>query len=346
MQREIKKPVRLLNENGELAEIGYARKPIFEYRRKDIKASPWRIKEWDYYLITNDDYAVALTIADNSYIGFLSASLIDFKQKWYKTTSVIKPLTFGKLNLPSSSTQGDIVYKDHRVEMAFFKKGKDRHLECTMKNLDRKKDFHCEFLLSDEPRDSMVIAIPFPDKKNAFYYNRKINCLTARGKVYFGEKEYEFLPDRSFGTFDWGRGVWTYKNTWYWGSASGIINGKKFGFNIGYGFGDTSKATENMVFYDGIAHKLDQVTFHIPKKDENGKNFAYMKPWTFSSNDGRFEMDFEPIIDRNDSISVGVIASDQHQVFGYFTGKAVLNDGKVIEVKNLLGFAERVVNRW
>ena len=60
----------------------------------------------------------------------------------------------------------------------------------------------------------------------------------------------------------------------------------------------------------------------------------------------RFEMSFEPIIDRHSNANVVVISSNQHQVFGKFTGKAVLDDGKVIKVKNMLGFAEKVVNRW
>ena len=53
-----------------------------------------------------------------------------------------------------------------------------------------------------------------------------------------------------------------------------IINPKnEIGFNIGYGFGDTSNATENMVFYNGKAHKLEDVKFNIPlnkkgKEDE------------------------------------------------------------------------------
>ncbi|MEI3102134.1 MAG: DUF2804 family protein [Oscillospiraceae bacterium] len=63
---------------------------------------------------------------------------------------------------------------------------------------------------------------------------------------------------------DWGRGVWTYHNTWYWGSASYHVNGVPFGWNIGYGFGDTSAASENMLFYKGKAHKLSQVKFNIP----------------------------------------------------------------------------------
>jgi len=116
-----------------------------------------------------------------------------------------------------------------------------------------------------------------------------------------------------------------------------------FGFNIGYGFGNTSAASENMLFYRGKAHKLDRITFHIPMKD--GKE-DYMKPWTFTSNDGRFEMDFIPIMDRASNTDVGLIGSNQHQVFGKFTGVAVLDDGTRLAVKELMGFAEKVVNKW
>lgn len=61
-------------------------------------------------------------------------------------------------------------------------------------------------------------------------------------------KLYEFSPETDFGGLDWGRGVWTYDNIWYWGSGSGEVDGHRFGFNIGYGFGDTSAASENVIF--------------------------------------------------------------------------------------------------
>ena len=189
----------------------------------------------------------------------------------------------------------------------------------------------------------MVIVTPFK-KKRYFYYNQKINCLRAEGKVTAGGKEYIFNPEDSFAVLDWGRGVWTYKNTWYWGSASGLVDGVPFGFNIGYGFGDTSAATENMLFCNGRAHKLSNVYFNIPLNND-GKE-EYLKPWTFTSDDGRFEMSFQPILDRAACINAFVIKSDQHQVFGRFTGKAVLDDGTEIRVNNLTGFAEKVYNRW
>ena len=77
-QHEILSPVPLLDENGNLTEPGYAKKLLPVYRRGDIRASAWRIKEWDYYLINNGRFALALTVADNGYMGMDSISLLDF----------------------------------------------------------------------------------------------------------------------------------------------------------------------------------------------------------------------------------------------------------------------------
>ncbi len=98
-----------------------------------------------------------------------------------------------------------------------------------------------------------------------------------------------------------------------------------------------------MLFYEGKAHKLSQVAFNIPQK--NGKD-DYLSPWTFESDDKRFEMDFVPVLNRASCTNAIVIKSDQNQVFGKFTGKAVLDTGEVIHVKDIMGFAEKVTNRW
>jgi NAD+ synthetase len=81
MQNKITKKGPLLDENGHLKESGYATQLIKDYDRKAIKAKKSRIKEWDYYLIYNKDYAVALTVDDNSYMGLNSITLIDFNKK-------------------------------------------------------------------------------------------------------------------------------------------------------------------------------------------------------------------------------------------------------------------------
>ena len=336
---EITEPMQLLRLDGSLTEPGWARRQFWTYNREAIKAPRFRIKEWDYYLVLNQDFAGAFTISDDGYIGLQSVSLLNFKEDWEHTETILNPFPMGKYHLPASSGQGNTVYRDKRLQMEFQLGEQQRRIICSFKNFYQGKDFSCDIRLRQPPMDTMVIATPWKEKKTAFYYNQKINCMSASGTMTFDGKTYTFSDKTDFGTLDWGRGVWTYDNRWYWGSGNTMINGIPFGFNIGYGFGDTSAASENILFYDGKAHKLDDITFNIPKD-------SYMKPWTFTSSDGRFEMDFVPVLDRAARTAALIIETDQHQVFGKMSGKAILDDGTVIELIDRMCFAEDVHNRY
>jgi hypothetical protein len=346
MQHEIKNSQLLLDEDGNIKEPGFAKTLLPIYERSQIKAGSLRIKEWDYYLIANDHFAVALTISDNSYMGLDSVSFLNFDEHWEKTRSFMQAFTLGKKQLSSTSASGDISVKTKKYQISFVHTQDKRILSFSVENFKDSKPISGMIELTQEPEESMVIATPF-DKKGHFYFNQKINCLRANGRVQVGKTEYLFHEDHSFAVLDWGRGVWTYRNTWYWGSASGLADLVPFGFNLGYGFGNTEAATENMIFYDGKAHKISEVTFLIPMK--SGRSTLkedYLKPWKFTSDDKRFEMYFKPIMIRKARASFFAIKSDQNQVFGKYSGKAVLDDGRVIEVNDFIGFAEKVSNKW
>lgn len=346
MKQNLLSEGRLLNGYGNLEEAGYAKSLVKEYNRNDIKAGKLRIKEWDYYYIGNNSYGVALTIADNSYMGLGSISILDFETKTFTTKSVMTLFPKGKTNLPSTSRIGDLVFQTKKLKITFENDGISRKLRAHFDKFRNGIDLDCDLELYDAPQDSMVICTPFKRKKH-FYYNQKINCLRAKGKVVIGGKLYKFNPENSYAVLDWGRGVWTYSNTWYWSSLSGEVNGKKIGFNLGYGFGDTSSATENMIFYDGKGYKIDEVTFEIPK-NEKGKD-DFMSPWKFTSNDGSVDLVFTPIINRKDCTNALIIKSLQNQVFGRFTGTLRFddnNDKKEIRINEMMGFAEKVKNVW
>ena len=342
MQHEITAAAPLLDESGNLREAGYCKKLLPVYRRGDIKAGAIHIKEWDYYLINNGRFAVALTIDDNGYMGLDSVSLLQFEEGWEVTKSPMRAFPLGKTGLPESSAAGDVSVSGKGYHLSFRHEGAERVLDFHMENFQNGAPIDGRIHLTDEPEESMVICTPF-EKPRHFYYNQKINCMRAAGTVTCGSRTYTFDPADSFAVLDWGRGVWTYHNTWYWGSASGQVDGVPFGWNIGYGFGDTSAASENMLFYGGRAHKLSRVTFHIPQKD--GRD-DFLSPWRFTSDDGRFEMDFVPVLDRAACTDFKLLKSDQHQVFGKFTGTAILDDGQVIRVTDFPGFAEKVENKW
>ena len=331
--------IQPLLDGGNLREPGWSRSLVQRYDRSQIKAPKMRIKEWDYYLVLNDGFAGAFTISDDGYIGLQSVSLLVFgEQPWEHTETVLNAFPMGKLKLPSDSSSGITEYSDKRLQMKFTAEDGRRHITCHFEKFHEGKAFDCDIVLAQPEMDSMVIATPW-DKKHRFYYNQKINCMRASGYMEYDGMRYEFNPQADFGTLDWGRGVWTYDNTWFWGSGNADIDGNAFGFNIGYGFGNTKAASENILFYNGKAHKLDDVTFHIPES-------GYMDPWKFTSSDGRFEMDFMPVLDRAAKLDFKLLVSDQHQVFGRMSGRAVLDDDREVILKDVMCFAEKVHNRY
>lgn len=336
-QVKIKQP--LLNQLGHLNEPGFAFKEVFDYNRKMIKASIWRIKEWDYYACLNDDFVFAFTVADLGYLGMCTATYLDLKTGKETKKTIMSAFPFGKYNLPSTPKVGNVSIEKKNYSFKFLLKDNSRIIDVKIKNFIKGKDLNAQLKIDQPKDDIMMIATPWIAKPKAFYYNQKINCMPTSGKVTFGDKEYLYDNKKHFSVLDWGRGVWTYKNTWYWGSMSTLIDGKRFGFNIGYGFGDTSKASENMLFYDGKGHKLNDVEFILDNQD-------YMKPWRFTSSDNRFELTMTPQLDRIDNTNFFIIKNFGHQVFGKFNGFVVLDDGTKLEIKDKLGFAEEITNQY
>ncbi len=344
-QNRVTESCELLDKNGHVINPGYATEPYWQYNRKQIKAGWHRVKEWDYYSVIAPErgYGITFTIADLGYIGLAAICWLDFQKKISYQVDTLSFLPMGRMGLPASSNSGVSSFKNSKLDISVDVSDGVRLLSFeTDQFVDVKgnKGLKGKILLAQDPDiDSMVIATSWEENKKAFYYNHKINCMPAEGRVIIGNEKYDFTPGTSFGGLDWGRGNWTYKNRWYWGSASGLLEGESFGWNIGYGFSDRSVATENMLFYKGKAHKLDEVLFHMNTDD-------FMQPWKFTSNDGRFEMDFVPLLDRQSSLDLKLIKSMQHQVFGHFTGSVTLDDGTVLKVNDFLGFAEDVLNWW
>ncbi|MBQ1930607.1 MAG: DUF2804 family protein, partial [Lachnospiraceae bacterium] len=197
-QHEIKKMIPLLDEKGNLTEPGWARKLLPVYSRSAIKAPAARIKEWDYYLVANDHFAVALTIADNGYMGLDSISFLNFDTDEQTTKSPIRVMPMGRTGLPSTSREGVSAVSGKGYGMTFLhvdgkELGPARQLLFRMDDFVDGQPIQGSIMLFDEPEDSMVICTPF-EKSGHFYYNQKINCMRASGTVTVGGQTYQFDP--------------------------------------------------------------------------------------------------------------------------------------------------------
>ena len=343
-QIEYKNNLENLHKNGTVNGEGWSRKAIWRYKRNYIKYYSIFIKEWDYYATYISDLKlwICMTISDLGYAGLYSISVIDLNVNRYNQIEEIIPLPLGKINLPENSLDDHLInFEGKKLKITYEKKTNKRIIKARSENLilpNGKKGIDIILEMNqNEKGESINIQTTWNHNRQLFYLNEKINGLESKGKLVIEKEEIKFKGP-TFTVLDWGRGVWAYKGTWYWSSATGIVNNVKYGFNLGYGFSDRSPATENCIFYNEIIHKVDQIIFNIP-------NNIYHK-WIIQSNDGKVNLFFYPKVNRMSRMNFIIIKSVQDQVFGVFEGVLKLDDGKEIFVKDLYGFAEKVYNRW
>ena len=344
MQHEVKEKQDLLDSNGIITEPGWARSPLWIYDRSAVRASWIRIKEWDYYYVLSHDKKIGLsvTVSDLGYIGLMAICFLDFETGFSVQDDSLVLLPKGKIGLPPNSGDSIVEFKNSKLSISITTAGNTRRLQLAAESmvLPDGTGLNADVTLRRAEEDESInIATVWKERPTAFYLNEKIACMGASGTITAGNKTYTLDPSTDLGGLDWGRGRWTYRNRWYWGSTSAIVDGVPFGFNLGYGFSDRAPASENVIFHGHRIHKLEEVEFIIDTDD-------YMKPWKVTSSDGRCKLDFTPALDRHSETKVLMIKSLQHQVFGYFNGFVVLDDGTRVEVKDLLGFAEDVFNQW
>ncbi|MHA1379332.1 MAG: DUF2804 domain-containing protein [Candidatus Helarchaeota archaeon] len=347
MQSEIIQESDLFDNNGELIQTGWAKRLLLNYNREKIRAISLRIKEWDCYTIMNPEFGMSLIISDIGYFGMATVDLRDFEHDTGCSGIALKLFTRGKLNLPRTADVGDVYFSKGNKWIKFEHNedtGPNRILKFNFPKLKCKKQrgIHGEITLTkDSQLDTMVNVIPFKNPKH-FVYVQKIMCMPARGTVYLGDEIYEFLGEKnnSWGALDWSRGVFPYKTEWWWAYASGIVNGVRFGMNIDYGFG--TESNKCMLFYNGKGHHLNEVTYTWDKKD-------LMKPWKFTSNDGRVELELKPVHKHKLNLNALILSTKGYNVFGYYTGDVILDDGMKIHIdrdENLFGSAEYFKHRW
>lgn len=342
MQNEIKVRQPLLDDNGNVANPGWCRRNLYDYNIEKRSVSIMRLKEWDFYQISNGEIMVQINFFNISLATCATFGFVDLKSGRKLDTMSIELFTPHKNRLnKNGDCENSISYSRGSTKIKFDVTDSCHHLSFEGKL--KGKRVTAEFFGKRLPQhESITIATPF-EKPGHFFYTNKINCLAAEGTVTYGSEKFTFSPDNSFMVLDWGRGIWPYKNMWYWGNGASYVNGKIFGFELTWGFGNTDNATETALFYDGVCHKISDVYLEKDPQVGNG----WMNDWHFISTDGRLDLTMTPFFDNASNLMVlNAFGMKTHQVHGLWNGTVTLDDGTKLEIKDMYAFCEKVHNKW
>lgn len=342
MQNEITKRQKLLDEKGNVANAGWCRRNLYDYNINNRSVGIMRLKEWDFYQISNGEIMIQLNIFNISFATGATFGFVDLKTGRKFDTMALELITPYKNRLnPNGDCENTFVFVKGKTR-AEFKTSKDcYHLK--FEGYCKHKKIEAEFFCNRLPgHESITIAIPF-EKRGHFFYTNKINCLNTYGVLKYGNEKWDFSKDNTFAVLDWGRGIWPHSNMWYWANGSTFIEDKIFGFELTWGFGNTEKASETALFYDGKCHKIGNVYLEADPEIAD----KWLSLWHFISDDGRLDLTMTPFYDNyTDMMPLGLIGMKTHQVHGLWNGTVILDDGTRLEIKDMYAFCEKVYNKW
>lgn len=334
MVREITEPIALALPNGRLAPgaAGYSRKPLHSSDHLPHGLwYLWRTKKWDYWGIISPEVVIGLVLADLDYANLVQIYLYD-----RVTGELIEeehaPILNGRgVTLPTSVPPIKAFGSSGGITLAF--EDSDDGTQTTIRVNSPRISAN---LVVDTSGESLSVAVPWGESR--YFYTIKAPSLPTTGTVTIDGKRTYYIDKNAWAVLDRGRGRWNYSNKWNWAAAGGVnADGKRVGFSLG----ETATAegdTENAFVVDQVLNVgLPGIKWAYDLKNPTA-------PWTLKGD--WIDATIKPWHVRTAKTEMVLIASRTIQVFGDWSGWAVLADGTRISLDGLTGFAEDAYQRY
>ncbi|MFN8105358.1 MAG: DUF2804 domain-containing protein [Acidimicrobiia bacterium] len=339
-ERELTAAVRECLPDGRLNPdaVGWSRHPLHDC---NLLGRWGRKKRWEYWCVTTDTHMFSLTYADIDYLGLVAVGFMaDYDRGRVLEKVGVVPLAAG-MAMPPTVGVGALGARTPGLRMTVNREGDATLLQARATTVGSHR-IEADLRIETPPgHESLNVLVPWSDTE--FQFTSKQNCLPATGTVVCDGTTYEFGPDNgAYGCQDFGRGVWPYRTSWNWASASGrLADGTVLGITVGGKWTDATGVTENGIVVDGRLHKFGEDL----EWDYDGADF--MAPWrVHAPRSGRVDLEFVPLCDRAANLNLGVLSTAVHQCFGRFHGTVVTDEGDTIAVTDMLGWAEEHRAKW
>lgn len=358
---EITEPGPVILPDGS-CRCGWTRRPILRLNFEDAKfASSKKImrqamKKWDMYHLYTPEYAMQFLVAWIPYSAFFNANIYDRKSnRFYEDTRFLPASP--EIEMMPDSSRGRTLFDAGAARAEFEVNGEHHKIKVHFEGFSTADKDKADLKLGGSEADrsrtlfDVDLDLLYPDNHDSIagvhmtnprrcHYGHKINCMTAEGRVTFGDKTSALSRQDSFGALDFGRGYYPRKMFWYWATASGRMpDGRLIGFNLGYGNTPKNQA-ESAVFHDGKITKIGVVNCHAPSDSD------LTQPWSVKDEEGRVDLTFTPQKPRRVDTKLGSGYSIGRPAFGVYSGKIVTAAGETLALKDLFGLYEWVDSKW
>ena len=341
-EKLVKKDV-LLNADGRVKNYGFTDKLVLSYNQ-DCAKNKKKIKAQDSFYISDSRFALSLAITERNGLAFATATVVDFmRNKVYFNKSKIKR-TLNATILSDNPEKGVSYLKTENAEFKFDINGGKTHLTGYFDNFftnETNSNFVFDFTVQLDNKMDFLESSTFKNPYH-FCFTNTICALSVAGRFTLAGKEYGIYEEESQALYEFSRGCFPLKTTMRNACLLFKVDREKLlAMKLSMGPGNNEINDKSMLCYDGKMEFIDEVKIYIQKQ---GSGKDYMGTWTFYSSDGKIELTFDPVALNKHKIFGLCFLHNHNQAFGSFSGKITLDDGSMIKLENVNGYADHIIN--
>lgn len=248
----------VFEENGEVMNAGWARRPVFVYNEPMSKMSG-KHGERDCYFINNGEVSLYLSVENLGPAFAIKMAVADLKRGGVISDFVVKKISFIKNELPASADNGEFLYSDKRVQLQLTNTPQGRFLKGDFIDFAGIRNLYFNLHLKRIMGDSLHELAPFERNRKYFYLKQFAPVFLASGVIRVGGLEYSVSEHTGLAYFDWTRFSKPRHHNYRRLSADCVIDGKRVSLNLASRVGDNRYGNENCFFYEGKLEKLSQI---------------------------------------------------------------------------------------
>ncbi len=323
MQREITKPCYVFENNGEVMQAGWARRPMFAFNKSKSKA-PHHC-ERDCYFVNNGEVSLYLLVENYGIEFAVKIVIADLKRGGVIYDYVVKRFNLKKIALPEAPHKGELLYTDRQIQLQITHSVDERIIKCDFIDFGGIKNLYVNLHLSQRAGDSLNILAPFERNRKYYYMKRFAPKYSAEGVIRVGGFEYSLKEESTFTYFDSTRFFKPRRHDYQRLCCDTAIGSRRISLNLASRVGDNRYGNENSCFIDRKLYKLGSVNVKGTTEREG-------RPFYFSDDEGNLDVTFKPFTVGGKPMNA--VMDKTKVIFGRLYGYFTTDDGQRVTLDN------------
>jgi len=290
----------------------------------------FRLKEWEAFQITNDDYFICLAVSNIKFLGTSLLFIYDKKTEKYYSYSARG--TVKKVNVPSGLFHSECSYRDDKMNVLIHNRLDEQRfdIEFTAQGDKDNPACHGNFTMN-HTTEPIVIIQPFAQNKPLYSHKA---LMPGSGSLTVDDKTSPFIEGKASMIVDDHKGFYPYHLQYDWATTMGYSGSDLVGFNLTDNqIIDPERYNENCLWQNGRMIPLPPIKID--------RTLGLKKTWKIKDKYGQVDLKFTPIAGDPIDIKVGPISFSYYGPFGMFEGEIYDDAGKPVKFDGFIGMGEK-----